>query len=84
MSLEEFEEKTDQRTSRYKGMKSVMDIGMGLIYIAIAVFILFGRKFNFRNEFMESLPGKIFAGVIIIYGSWRVYRGFKKDYFVER
>ena len=84
MSLEEFEEHTDQRTKRYILMKSIMDLGMGLIYIAIGIMILFAKKIGLTNQFVESTMGKIFAGLIMLYGVWRLYRGVKKDYVNER
>ncbi|MBA2250985.1 MAG: hypothetical protein H0W12_12435 [Chitinophagaceae bacterium] len=84
MSLEEFEEKSDPRTRRYIGMKSIMDFGMGLIYLAVGIFILLAKKFHFNNDFVLSGGGKVFAGLIIFYGLWRIYRGIKKDYFTER
>lgn len=84
MSLEEFEDAPDQKTRRYMGMKSIMDIGMGIIYVGIGVLMLFAKQFHFQNEFIDSIIGKVFAVLIIGYGSWRVYRGIKKDYFVDR
>ena len=76
MSRNEFQDKPDPKTRRY--------IGMGIIYIAVGAFILFAEKFNLENEFVDSAIGKIFAGLIIIYGLWRIYRGIKKDYLIER
>jgi NhaP-type Na+/H+ or K+/H+ antiporter len=84
MSLEEFEEHTDQKTKRYILTKSIMDLGMGLIYIAIGIMILFAKKIGLTNQFVESTMGKIFAGLIMLYGLWRLYRGVKKDYLNER
>jgi hypothetical protein len=84
MSLEELEDKPDAKAKRYIGMKSVMDVGMGIIYIGVGALILFAGEINFHNEFVDSTIGKIFAGLVILYGGWRVYRGIKKDYFVER
>ncbi len=84
MSLEEFEENTDPKTKRYILMKSIMDLGMGLIYICVGIMILFAKKIGLNNEFVESTPGKIFAGLVMLYGLWRVYRGIKKDYLKER
>ena len=83
MSLEEFEEKVDPRTRRYMGMKSLMDIGMGIIYVGVGLVILFARKFHLVNDFTDSVIGKVFAGVVLLYGGWRIYRGIKKDYFRE-
>ncbi|MEP6616340.1 MAG: hypothetical protein ABJA57_07150 [Ginsengibacter sp.] len=84
MSLEEFEENENPRTKRYIGMKSIMDLGMGLIYIGVGFFILFGNKFLPGNEFIGSTIGKVFAVLVILYGSWRIYRGIKKEYFIEK
>lgn len=84
MSLREFEDDPDPKIKRYAGRKSIMDIGMGIIYIGVGIFIFFAQKFNFTNEFVDSAVGKVFAGLIVLYGAWRIYRGIKKDYFVER
>lgn len=81
MSLEEFEKAPDPKTRRYAMMRSISDYGMGLLYIAIGVIIFFARQFNFNNDFVMTIPAKIFAVVAIIYGVWRLYRGYKKNYF---
>jgi len=84
MSLEEFEDNTDPKTKRYILMKSIMDLGMGLIYIGVGIMILFAKKIGLNNDFVESTLGKVFAGLVMLYGLWRVYRGIKKDYVRER
>ncbi len=84
MSLEEFEENTDPKTKRYILMKSIMDLGMGLIYIAVGFMILFAKRIGLNNDFVESALGKIFAGLVMVYGLWRVYRGIKRDYLKDR
>ena len=81
MSLEEFENVPDQKTKRYAMMRSISDYGMGLLYIAIGVIILFARQFKFSSDFVMSIPAKIFAVAAIVYGIWRMYRGYKKNYF---
>ncbi len=81
MSLEEFENTPDAKTRRYMLMRSIMDYGMGLIYVAVGLIILFGRQFNFSSDFTQSAPAKIFAVLAIIYGAWRIFRGIKKNYF---
>lgn len=81
MSLEEFEKAPDSKTRRYILMRSITDFGMGFIYIGIGVLILFAKQLNFKNDFATTTLAKIFAAFAIIYGCWRVYRGFKKNYF---
>lgn len=83
MSLEEFENTPDRKTKRYLLMRSITDFGMGAIYIAIGIIILFGKQFHFYNDFTLSIPAKIFALLAIIYGAWRIYRGIKKDYYKQ-
>ena len=84
MSLEEFENTPDAKTKRYILMKSLMDLGMGFIYTGVGVVIIFAQQFHLYNKFSGSITGKIFAGIVIIYGIWRIYRGIKKDYIKER
>ncbi len=83
MSLEEFENTPDKKTKRYIMMRSITDLGMGFIYVAVGIIILFAKEFNFQNDFTVSIPAKIFAVLVIIYGSWRIYRGIKKKYLKE-
>ena len=84
MSLEEFEDNIDPKTKRYILRRSIMDIGMGVIYISIAFLIFFAKEIGLRNEFAETIWGKIFAGLFIVYGVWRIYRGIKKNYLREQ
>ena len=81
MSLEEFENTPDPKTKRFIMMRSITDFGMGAIYIAIGAIILFAKQLNFSSDFAMSVPAKIFAVLAIIYGSFRIYRGFRKNYF---
>ncbi len=84
MSPEEFEDNSDPQTKRYILRRSIMDLGMGVIYIGVGIVILFANKLRLYNEFAESIWGKVFAALFILYGVWRVYRGIKKDYLKDR
>lgn len=83
MSLEEFENTPDKKTKRYILMRSITDLGMGFIYLVVGIIILFAKQFKFQNAFTVSIPAKIFAVMVIIYGGWRIYRGIKKKYIKE-
>ena len=86
MALEEFEkEQPSERDKSYLRMRSIMDFGMGLLWMGMGVFMIFVKKFNadLAARFDES-TFKIFGSVCIIYGLFRVYRGYKKQYFRDR
>ena len=86
MALEEFER--DQLSERDKGfirMRSMMDYGMGILWICMGIFLLFIEKFNTGLEArFGDTSMKVFGAVCVIYGLFRVYRGYKKNYIRER
>jgi hypothetical protein len=79
----EFEEKRreDKRQRAYANRRAIMDYGMGLIYTAMGVFFLFSEQFGVKLEFPAPPFSYIFAGLCLIYGGFRIYRGYKKNYF---
>jgi hypothetical protein len=83
MNQEEREKKVEPKMKRYILMRRISDFGMGTIYVAIGIVVMFANQFNFKSDFTLSLPAKLFAGVALIYGGWRIYRGIKKQYFRE-
>ena len=86
MALEEFEK--DQLSERDKGylrMRSIMDYSMGLIFIGMGVFLFFIKQFNTRlAERYDDATIKVFAGICIVYGIFRIWRAFKKNYLRDR
>ncbi|MFZ4769810.1 MAG: hypothetical protein ACOYLO_06480 [Ferruginibacter sp.] len=86
MALEEFErEEMSEKNKGYVRMKSIMDYGMGLLWLGMGVFLVFIKYFNtgFQARFDDPVM-KIFGGVCLVYGLFRIYRGYKKNYFIER
>jgi len=73
-------ETPDNRTKGYILMRTIMDYGMGVIILGVGVFFLVAPKFGFNFE-MGNLYRYMFSGLFIIYGGWRFYRGYKKNYF---
>lgn len=86
MALEKFEKRP--LSGRERGlirMRSIMDYGMGSLWIAMGVFMLFIKQFNTGLEARFDDPTmKAFGGICVLYGAFRVYRGFKKNYLKER
>lgn len=83
MALEEFER--EPMSERQKGlvrMRSITNYGMGVIIIAAGCFFMFPTKYT--AEFLGNYDPvliKIFASVCWLYGIFRIYRGYQKDYF---
>jgi len=86
MALEEFEkEEMSVKNRGFARMKSIMDFGMGLLWMSMGIFLVFIKKFNSGLEARFDDPVmKVFGGVCIVYGIFRIYRGYKKNYFVEK
>ena len=84
MDTNDYKEKADSNDRRYILRRKVMDFGMAFIYVGIAVVIFFSKELKLYNDFAESLWGKIFAGLILLYGLWRFFRAVKQDYLKER
>lgn len=63
-------------------MKSILDYGMGAIFLLVGVVLLFGDKLNIRyGSYFDAGAEKIFGGICLVYATWRFYRGYKKNYF---
>jgi hypothetical protein len=62
-------------------MRSLLDYTMGLLYLGGGVFLIFAESFGFEMQSFDKTFRYIFGGLCILYGSWRIYRGFKKHYF---
>jgi len=86
MALEEFEkEELSDREKGYLRMRSIMDYGMGVLWLAMGVFMIFIKRFNAElAEKYDDSAFKVFGAVCIIYGLFRIYRGYKKKYLRDR
>lgn len=80
-----FEEYERKRRKQVSQMKSLMDYGMGLLILVVGLFFLFRSQLgNFPLNDRLGAPDtleKLFGGICVVYGSWRIYRGYKKNYF---
>ncbi len=86
MALEEFENE-ENLSKRDKGliqMRSLTNYVMGVMIICAGFFFLFPPKSMLPriNQYDPTMI-KILAIVCFIYGLFRIYRGYKKNYFRE-
>lgn len=73
-------EKTKRR--QVTNMRSVADYGMGALFLIIGLYLLLYRYLgvNILNR-PPSSTDFLFGGLFTVYGAWRIYRGYKKNYF---
>jgi len=73
--LEDFQEQQRKKTIR---IRSFMDFTMGGLFIAIGIVLLI-----YQVGTLEEFNRKGLGVLFILYGVWRIYRGYKKKYFNE-
>lgn len=63
-------------------MRSITNYVMGIFLLGAGCFFLFPVKSTkpYVDQYDPTII-KIFAGICIIYGLFRIYRGYKKNYF---
>ena len=78
-----FEEYEKKKRKQVALMRSLLDYGMGIIILVIGVFFFFRDKFNatINERFPPDDIDKIVGVMFVVYGGWRIYRGYKKNYF---
>jgi hypothetical protein len=77
-----FEEYENKKKKQISQMKSIMDYGMGIVMILVGLYFLFHQALNINiGDSSSSLLEKFFGVMCLLYGSWRIYRGYKKNYF---
>lgn len=73
------EESRERRQHQQGRMSAVLDYTVGVMAILAGLFIFFYKYFPVEFEFREPLFAKVFAGLCLLYGGWRIYRGINKS-----
>ena len=77
--IEEFQEKQRRQRSR---MRSMVDYTMGTVFFLVGVYFLVYEKLGWKLLNREPSSIDYFIGLLfVLYGSWRIYRGYKKNYY---
>ena len=79
--IEEYEQKRRKQVGR---MRSIVDYTMGTLFTLLGIYFLLYESMGW-NVF-DREPSSIdyfIGGLFILYGAWRIYRGYKKNYFRE-
>lgn len=83
MSLKSNEEYEKLRNRQVSGMRSALDYAMGGLIILIGIFLIIRYKLDIRLNkiYPPDVMDKVYGIIAILYGAWRIYRGYKKNYF---
>ncbi len=78
-----FEEYEKKKRKQVSVMRAMMDYGMGSIFLIFGLFFFFRSKFDIslNKSFPPNDIDKILGGIFLLYGCWRIYRGYQKKYF---
>jgi hypothetical protein len=68
----------DNKRDTSSWLRSLYNYTMGVLWIGVGVFILFHKKWGYDLELRPAL-GEIFGVSSILYGLFRVYRGYKNQ-----
>lgn len=78
--IEEYE---NRRRKQVSLMRGILDYGIGIMIMLFGIFLVIRSRFNipFNETYPPDWADKVFGGICIIYGGWRIYRGYRKNYF---
>ena len=78
--IDEYEQK---RKKDLKRIRSIVDYTMGVLFLALGIFFFIRYQQNIYLKYIGNPDTlDIVLGVLfVLYGGWRIYRGYKKNYF---
>ena len=69
----------DKRRKTNILLHSIYDYTMGVLWVCTGIFFLFYKRFGIELNIDEVLT-TIFGISAVLYGSFRLYRGYRKKY----
>ncbi len=78
--LEDYEKKKKKDISL---MRAIRDYGIGVVITLFGVFMFFRDQFSLaiNERYKPDYTDKILGVMCVAYGIWRLYRGYKRNYF---
>lgn len=78
--LEDYEKKKKKDISL---MRAIRDYGIGVVITLFGVFMFFRDQFNLaiNERYKPDVMDKVLGVMCVAYGIWRLYRGYKRNYF---
>lgn len=79
LMLEDYEKK---RRKQVATMRSLLDYAMGVLFVLLGALFFFHEKFKITiTERLSPDVVRVLGVIFALYGVWRIYRGYKKNYF---
>ena len=76
--IEEYEY---QRQKQLSQMRTITNYGMGVVFVCAGIFFFVYDRLGI-NLGRKAGGLDIIIGILFVaYGAWRIYRGYKKNYF---
>lgn len=77
--MEDYESRKRKQISQ---MRSMLDYGMGILFLAIGLYFMLYEVLDINLFRTKPSGSDIFIGALfVLYGGWRIYRGYRKNYF---
>jgi hypothetical protein len=76
--IEEYE---NQRQRQVSQMRTITNYGMGVVFFCAGIFFLIYERLGIDLGQKPSGLDKLIGILFVAYGAWRIYRGYKKNYF---
>lgn len=79
-SIEEYEKKRKKDLTR---IRAIVDYTMGVLFVALGIFFAVRYQQNITFKYLGDPDwlDLVLAALFLLYGGWRIYRGYKKNYF---
>ena len=71
----------NKRKKAYSNRRSIMDLGMGIIYAVVGGFFILSETLGISMDFPQKPFSYLLGGICLLYGGFRIYRGARKNYF---
>ena len=73
---------SDRKAKNYILRRSILDYGWGVLIMGVGVFYAVADRFGFDVD-MRPIFRYSLVVLFVVYGGFRIYRGYKKNYFSE-
>jgi ABC-type nickel/cobalt efflux system permease component RcnA len=74
------EDRTYNKEKSFRIMRTIYDVTMGVLMMGVAIVVLMAEKWSIEQLLVWEPWMRIFFGcVLLLYGSFRIYRGIKQQ-----